>query len=187
MRIIKCADYNEVSKKAAEIVRSQVILKPESVLGLATGSTPLGMYEELVSAVKKGELDFSKVTTFNLDEYYPIAPENEQSYHYYMKNNFFDGAKIRPESIHMPPGMTDCPDEDCKLMTGQLKMPAELTFKFSASVKTAISALMSRVSIYIPAPTLSSLRKTQLRQIHASLKMRTKCPAVQSQWVSAPL
>lgn len=114
MRIIKCADYNEVSKKAAEIVRSQVILKPESVLGLATGSTPLGMYEELVSAVKNGELDFSKVTTFNLDEYYPIAPENEQSYHYYMKNNFFDGAKIRPESIHMPPGMTDCPDEDCK-------------------------------------------------------------------------
>lgn len=115
MRIIKCKDYNEMSERAAEIVAAEVILKPNAVLGLATGSTPIGMYEELIRASKNKSVDFSKVVTFNLDEYYPIEPENEQSYHYYMKTNFFAEAGIKPENIHMPPGTSEEPEKDCAL------------------------------------------------------------------------
>lgn len=78
-----------MSGAAARIIASQVILKPDSVLGLATGSTPIGIYEQLAGWYQKGELDFSKVTTVNLDEYYGLAPDNEQSYHYFMMKHFF--------------------------------------------------------------------------------------------------
>ena len=89
MRIIVCDNYDELSKKAAKIVASQIILKPDSVLGLATGSTPVGMYNELANMYKKGEIDFSEVKTFNLDEYYPIEKKNNQSYDHFMRENLF--------------------------------------------------------------------------------------------------
>ena len=114
MRLIICKNYDEVSEKAAEFVRSQVMLKANSVLGLATGSTPLGMYERLCLMKEAGEVDFSCVTTFNLDEYYPIAPDNEQSYHYYMKKNFFDRAGVPEENIHIPSGSTLDAEEECR-------------------------------------------------------------------------
>ena len=114
MRLIICKNYDEVSEKAAEFVRSQVMLKANSVLGLATGSTPLGMYERLCLMKESGEVDFSGVTTFNLDEYYPIAPDNEQSYHYYMKKNFFDRAGVPEENIHIPSGSTLDAEEECR-------------------------------------------------------------------------
>lgn len=114
MRLIICKNYDEVSEKAAEFVRSQVMLKANSVLGLATGSTPLGMYERLCLMKEAGEVDFSGVTTFNLDEYYPIAPDNEQSYHYYMKKNFFDRAGVPEENIHIPSGSTPDAEDECR-------------------------------------------------------------------------
>lgn len=114
MRLIICKNYDEVSEKAAEFVRSQVTLKANSVLGLATGSTPIGMYERLCRMKEDGEVDFSGVTTFNLDEYYPIDPDNEQSYHYYMKKNFFDRAGIAKENIHIPSGNTSDPEGECR-------------------------------------------------------------------------
>lgn len=114
MRLIICRNYEEVSEKAAEFVRSQVMLKANSVLGLATGSTPLGMYKNLCTMKEAGEIDFSGVTTFNLDEYYPIAPENEQSYHYYMHRNFFDRAGIKAENIHIPSGSTADAEAECR-------------------------------------------------------------------------
>ena len=97
MRIIVCENYEEVSKKAAQMILSQVTLKPNSVLGLATGSTPIGMYENLVSLNKKGDIDFSEVRTFNLDEYYKLPKENDQSYHYFMYKNLFDHININAE------------------------------------------------------------------------------------------
>ena len=90
MRLIVCENYEEVSKKAAQMILSQVTLKPNSVLGLATGSTPIGMYENLVSLNKKGDIDFSEVRTFNLDEYYNLPKENNQSYHHFMHQNLFN-------------------------------------------------------------------------------------------------
>lgn len=113
MRVIIERDYQEMSKKAALLVASQVTLKPNSVLGLATGSTPLGMYEELIEMYNRGEVDFSEITTFNLDEYYKLPPENPRSYHYYMEENFFKHVNIHPASIHIPDGMTGDVKKEC--------------------------------------------------------------------------
>lgn len=84
-------NYKEVSKKAANIMAAQITLNPKSVLGLATGSTPVGMYQQLIKKYEKGEIDFSNVTTVNLDEYKGLAPENDQSYRYFMNPFSVDG------------------------------------------------------------------------------------------------
>lgn len=104
MRIIIGKDYDEMSKKAAMMVAAQVLLKPTSVLGLATGSTPLGLYRELIGMHQRGEVDFAHVTTFNLDEYYPLEPDHPQSYHYFMYENLFNHINVKPEKIHLPDG-----------------------------------------------------------------------------------
>jgi glucosamine-6-phosphate deaminase len=114
MRIIVCENYEEVSKKAAQMILSQVTLKPNSVLGLATGSTPIGMYENLVKLNKSGDIDFSEVRTFNLDEYYNLPKNNDQSYHYFMHKNLFDHININPANVHIPNGMTDDVNAECK-------------------------------------------------------------------------
>ncbi|NLM38358.1 MAG: glucosamine-6-phosphate deaminase [Firmicutes bacterium] len=114
MRIIIGADYAEMSKKAALIVAAQVILKPDCVLGLATGSTPLGLYRELIAMYQRGEVDFSKVTTINLDEYYPITPDHPQSYHYFMDQNLFNHINVDRKKIHLPNGMADSVVEECQ-------------------------------------------------------------------------
>lgn len=105
MRIIVVDNYEEMSKKAAKMVASQVILKPDSILGLATGGTPLGMYKELIELYKKDEVDFNEVKTFNLDEYYGLNRENPQSYFSYMINNLFNHININKENINVPSGM----------------------------------------------------------------------------------
>lgn len=114
MRVILCDTYEEISKEAAKLVAGQVYLKPNCVLGLATGSTPVGMYEELVRLYNNKEIDFKDVTTFNLDEYYPIAPENDQSYHYFMYDNLFGKINVPKENVHILSGLTKTPEEDCK-------------------------------------------------------------------------
>ncbi len=113
MRIIVCENYQEVSKKAAQMILSQVTLKPESVLGLATGSTPVGMYENLVELNKKGDIDFSEVKSFNLDEYYNLPRTNDQSYYYFMHQHLFNHINISPKNIHIPNGMTKNVEEEC--------------------------------------------------------------------------
>ncbi|PKM54336.1 MAG: glucosamine-6-phosphate deaminase [Firmicutes bacterium HGW-Firmicutes-5] len=102
MTIFVKENYAAMSKKAANIVAGQVNLKPDSVLGLATGSTPEGMYRELVELYKEDRIDFSEVTTFNLDEYYGLPIENNQSYAYYMNKNFFSQVNISSDNIHIP-------------------------------------------------------------------------------------
>ncbi len=114
MRIIVCNDYNEMSKKAAKLVASQITLKPDCVLGLATGSTPIGLYDNLAEMNKRGEIDFSEVTTFNLDEYYPISPDNEQSYRYFMNKHLFDRVNIDKSRTHVPDGQTADPEAECE-------------------------------------------------------------------------
>jgi glucosamine-6-phosphate deaminase len=106
MHVISCSDYAEMSLKTARIIAAQVTLKPHCVLGLATGSTPVGTYKELIRLHLEEELDFSNVTTFNLDEYYGLSPEHEQSYHYFMQQNLFDYINIPRENTHIPDGLT---------------------------------------------------------------------------------
>ena len=104
MRIIETKTYEDMSKQAANIIASVVTLKPDCMLGLATGSSPIGTYEELVKKYEAGELDFSEVTTVNLDEYKGLPKENEQSYYYFMHDNLFDKVNIKPENTHLPDG-----------------------------------------------------------------------------------
>ena len=112
MKVIVCNDYNEMSAKAASIVASQMILKPHCVLGLATGSTPIGLYNNLVEMEKAGEIDFSGVTSINLDEYYPISPKNDQSYRYFMNEHLFSRVNIDIARTHVPNGETEDPEAE---------------------------------------------------------------------------
>ncbi|MCR1933764.1 glucosamine-6-phosphate deaminase [Clostridium tepidum] len=114
MRIIVVDNYEEMSKKAAAMVVSQVILKPDSVLGLATGDTPIGMYREIINIYKNHKLNFSKVKTFNLDEYYGLSKDNQQSYYYFMMNNLFNHVNIDKNNINIPNGMVDDIEKECK-------------------------------------------------------------------------
>jgi glucosamine-6-phosphate deaminase len=113
MQIKPVNSYDEMGKLAAEMVANQIKDKPNIVLGLATGSTPLGMYRELVKMYREGELDLSQVITFNLDEYLGLTPEHQQSYHYYMYDNFFKHVNIKKENIHIPKGDTKDPVQEC--------------------------------------------------------------------------
>ncbi|MBM7622706.1 glucosamine-6-phosphate deaminase [Sporohalobacter salinus] len=114
MRLQVLEDYEEMSVKAASIVASQVTLKPNSNLGLATGSTPLGMYNNLIRMYKKNLINFEEVVTFNLDEYVGLPADHPQSYHYYMFDNFFDKVNIPPEKIYIPSGVGDNLKQICK-------------------------------------------------------------------------
>ena len=106
MEVIIKPDADAVSKEAARIFRRQLATKLESVLGLATGSTPLGLYRELIALHARGEVDFSGVTTFNLDEYVGLGPEHPQSYFRFMWENLFSKINIARANIHIPDGLT---------------------------------------------------------------------------------
>lgn len=114
MRIIEAENYQDMSRKAANIISAQMIMKPDSVLGLATGSSPVGIYEQLVEWYKKGDLDFSKITTVNLDEYKGLNRENDQSYYYFMHQHLFDHVNVRPECTHVPDGTEPDSQKECK-------------------------------------------------------------------------
>ncbi len=113
MQIIKTRDYDHMSRMAANIIAAQVIMKPDCVLGLATGSTPVGTYEELVRRYDKGELDFSTVTSINLDEYKGLSPENDQSYRYFMNTHLFSHVNIDPEKTYVPNGLEPDSEKAC--------------------------------------------------------------------------
>lgn len=105
MRILQAKDYKEMSEMAADIIGAQVLLKPDAVLGLATGSTPIGTYEELVKRYEAGRLDFSKIKTVNLDEYRGLTKDNTQSYYYFMHSHLFDHINIDKTNTNVPDGM----------------------------------------------------------------------------------
>jgi len=121
MRIIKVKDYGQMSRAAANIISAQVILKPDCVLGLATGSSPIGTYQQLIEWYKKGDLDFSHVTSVNLDEYVGLKPDHDQSYHYFMHHNFFDAINIDPGRINIPDGCAADMDAECVRYDGVLR------------------------------------------------------------------
>lgn len=114
MRILFTEDYDAMSRKAANILSAQVTLKPASVLGLATGSTPIGTYKHLIARYEKGDLDFSQVKSINLDEYVGLAPDHDQSYRYFMQTNFFDHINIAPENTNVPGGLAADLEAECR-------------------------------------------------------------------------
>lgn len=113
MKLIKATDYKDMSKKAASIFFSQITLKPNSVLGLATGSTPIGTYEQLIEWYKAGDLDFSQVKTVNLDEYVGLDGTNDQSYRYFMNDKLFNHVNIDKANTNVPNGKATDKDAEC--------------------------------------------------------------------------
>ena len=140
MKLIETASYEKLSRSAANLISAQVILKPDSVLGLATGSSPLGTYRQLITWYEKGDVDFDKVISVNLDEYVGLSPKDAQSYRRFMNENFFDHINIRPENTFvrktlMPPA---------RRMTRTSRRSAASICSCAASDWTGISALTSR-------------------------------------------
>ena len=113
MRIYKTKNYDEMSRKAANIISAQIILKPESVLGLATGSSPIGTYKQLIEWYNKGDLDFSQIRSINLDEYKGLPADNDQSYAYFMRHNLFDHVNIKSVNTFIPNGMEADVEKEC--------------------------------------------------------------------------
>lgn len=113
MNIIIVKDYKEMSRKAAHLFVGQILQKPNSVLGLATGSTPVGLYEELVKFYNEGMIDFEDVMSFNLDEYIGLSPDHEQSYAYFMKKHLFEHINIHSDKWFVPSGTADDIDGEC--------------------------------------------------------------------------
>ena len=113
MRIINCHTYEAMSRKAADILAAQIQLKPNCVLGLATGTTPIGAYQGLIKKHESGSLDFSEVRTYNLDEYRGLTHEDPQSYHYFMNDQLFNHVNIDPANVHVPDGANTDADAAC--------------------------------------------------------------------------
>ena len=113
MRLIRAKDYEDVSRKAANIIAAQIYLKPDCVLGLATGSSPVGTYKELIAKYESGDLDFSQVKTVNLDEYVGLGKDHDQSYAYFMRTNLFDHVNIDQSNCNIPNGMNPDAEGEC--------------------------------------------------------------------------
>lgn len=114
MRIIVAKDYKDMSRKAANIISAQIITKPDCVLGLATGSSPIGTYDQLVEWYEKGNLDFSEVSSVNLDEYRGLDHSHDQSYYYFMHQHLFDRVNINPANTNVPDGTEKDADKECR-------------------------------------------------------------------------
>lgn len=160
MRILVCKNYDEMSKKAAQMILSQVTLKPNSVLGLATGSTPVGMYKELVKMYNEKLIDFSEVSTFNLDEYYNLPKASDQSYDYFMRVNLFNHINVKNENIHIPNGMASNIELECETYDKQIKE--------SGGVDIQVLGIGHNAHIGFNEPTINFERGTHLVDLKES-------------------
>ncbi len=121
MKFITVNSYEKLSRHAANIISAQVILKPDCVLGLATGSSPVGTYAQLIKWYEKGDLDFSETISVNLDEYVGLKGDHPQSYRYFMQDNFFDHINIKPGNTFVPNGCADDLDKECAEYDARIK------------------------------------------------------------------
>lgn len=113
MKIVRARYYDDMSRKVANLIAAQVILKPTTILGLATGTTPIGTYQQLIKAYENGDLDFSQVRTYNLDEYRGLTHDDPQSYHFFMNDQLFNHINIDPANVHVPDGSNPDADAAC--------------------------------------------------------------------------
>jgi len=158
MLVVLKQDAREVGQEAARIVSAAVRAKPSVVLGLATGSTPLGMYEELVSLHKKASLDFSKATSFNLDEYVGLAPDNPQSFHYFMHSNFFSHVNFSKDRIHIPSG-------DLRTNYSEYCLSYEDEIKKAGGIDLQILGIGRNGHIGFNEPNSSLASRTRLKEL----------------------
>lgn len=158
MRIYKAKDYNEMSRKAANIISAQIIMKPDAVLGLATGSSPIGTYKQLIDWYNKGDLDFSEIRSVNLDEYKGLDASNPQSYAYFMRHNLFDSVNIKLENTIQARSIL-------LIASGEAKAEAMYQALFgpiTPTVPASILQLHNNVSIVADEAALSLIIKKNL-------------------------
>jgi len=157
MEAVVCTSYEELSRKAAFAVANVLNTKPNAVLGMATGSTPLGLYQELVRMHEEESLDFSQVTTFNLDEYVGLPVTHDQSYHYFMHENFFKKVNIPNSNIHIPSGTTSNYQAFCQWY--------EQRIKECGGIDVQILGIGSDGHIAFNEPTSSLASRTRLKTL----------------------
>lgn len=187
MKFITVDTYEKLSRQAANIISAQVILKPDSVLGLATGSSPLGTYKQLIEWYEKGDIDFSKVVSVNLDEYVGLDGTNEQSYRYFMNKNFF-------EHINIDLGNTFVPNGCAVDLAGEGKRYDEHIAELGG-IDLQLLGIGLDGHIGFNEPDKYFVKSTHVVNLHEStikansrfLQVKTKCPNVQLQWVWFPL
>ena len=131
MKFIVCETYEEMSKIGADMFAEVIKNDPKCILGLATGSTPIGMYGELIKMNKAGEISFKDVTSYNLDEYYQLSPEHPQSYRYFMNNNLFNYVDINKDNTSFPTDLQRIPTHTARSTTQRSRLRAESIFRFS--------------------------------------------------------
>jgi glucosamine-6-phosphate deaminase len=146
IQVFVCKDYDALSAKAAAIVSGEINKKAHFILGLATGTSPIGLYTELANLNAEGKVDFSGVTTYNLDEYYPIAPENDQSYRYFMNKYLFNKVNIDMAETHLLNGKAEDPEAECRAYDELSKLQETLTFRSSESAATDTSVSTSQAT-----------------------------------------
>ena len=186
LKIVSARDYDDMSRKAANIISAQVILKPDTVLGLATGSTPIGAYHQLIDWYKKGDVDFSQVRTYNLDEYRGLSHDDPQSYHYFMRDNFFDHINIDLNNTHVPDGANPDAEAACAEYDKMVADAATPIFSFLELATTAISASTSPMTTSPRARIASTSPSPRSRRTAASSSVRRTCRVRHTPWACRP-
>lgn len=177
MQIFVTKDYQEMSEAAADMIVDLVEEKPGCVLGLATGSTPEGLYAEIAKRHEAEDIDFSRVATFNLDEYRGLPADHEQSYHYFMQKHLFSKINVRPENTHVPNGANPDAQAACDAYEASILLAGGVDRSFWAWATTATSASTSPRPNSRRKPTASTLRNPPLTRTAACSIPPTKCPA----------
>ncbi|MBB4823487.1 glucosamine-6-phosphate deaminase [Sporosarcina luteola] len=162
MRWIKVKDYEELSEKAAEILMKQLESKPDSVIGLATGGTPIGMYQQLVSRYERGDISFARVTAFNLDEYIGMGKEQPESFHAYMEHHFFGHVDLSETSRHIPDGMAENLEEACEAY--------EADIQASGGIDLQVVGIGQNGHIGFNEPGTSFQSRTHVTELSASTR-----------------
>lgn len=165
MKIIIANDYEDMSRKAANYLSAQVIMKPDAVLGLATGETPIGTYKQLVEWYNKGDIDFSQTSTINLDEYKGLTGDHKQSYRYFMDTNLFDLINIKKSNTYLPNGMAKDEEAECARYENIIKELGNIDMQLLGIGLNGHIVSMNRVNLLKKLPTVYSLHRAQLMLI----------------------
>ena len=208
MKIIIADDYKDMSRKAANYLSAQVILKPGSVIGLATGETPIGTYNQLVNWYKKGDIDFSQTKTVNLDEYKGLEGTHEQSYRFFMNENLFDRINIDKKNTYLPNGMAEDEEAECERYNGIIEKlggidmqllgiglnghigfnePGAAFEKETHCVDLTESTIEANKRFFASEEDVLNLLKVQKTQIRDFSNREKKCLKRHLQWESSQL
>ena len=186
MRLIRAKNYEDMSLKAANIIAAQVSLNPKSVLGLATGSTPIGTYRHLVEWYQKGELDFGKAVSINLDEYCGLSGDHPQSYRRFMRENLFNHINIPTDRSFLPDGTQTDSTLECARYDRIIEEHNGIDLQLLGIGRNAHIGFNEPDRRCLRAPS-GDLTETPSPPTPASLKTRRRCPGRRTPWVCRPL